>query len=135
MSSTERPPGELPGVFARQDRVKPYLTQFIAQGAPQCFLGTFQLMEGEGFFVAHGGERYRVLSQSQERHTLTRHLRTATPGMTETDGGGYRLHQGFAVIRAIAPSGGWCWLLIDAMTAAAAIRAIEDAPRACTAPT
>ena len=119
MSSTERPPGELPGVFARQDRVKPYLTQFIAQGAPQCFLGTFQLM----------------LSQSQERHTLTRHLRTATPGMTETDGGGYRLHQGFAVIRAIAPSGGWCWLLIDAMTAAAAIRAIEDAPRACTAPT
>jgi hypothetical protein len=129
MSSTERPPGELPGVFARQDGIKPYLFQSIPLGPPQCFLGSFRLIGGEGFFVTPNDQRYRVLSRGQERHPLIRHLRAATPGVTETDGGGFRVHQGFAVIRALSPAGAWCWLLIDATTATAAIRAIDDAFR------
>ncbi len=134
MNSTERPPEELPaGAFTRQDGIKPYLLQSITQGAPKCFLGSFRLIGGEGFFVTPGDQHYRVLTRNQDRHPLIRHLRAATPGLTETDGGGYRLHQGFAVISAISPSSRTCWLLIDTTTAAAAIRAIDDAFR-CFSP-
>lgn len=133
MSSTGCQPEQIPGVFVRQDRVKPYLTQFIAQGTPQCFVGNFRLIDGEGFFVTSSDQRYRVLNRGQESHSLIRHLRAATPGVTEIDGGGLRLHQGFAVIQVVSPSGGWCWLLIDTTTAASLIRAIEEAPRTCTA--
>lgn len=140
MSQIERLPGELPGVFSRQDGIKPYLAQSIATGALQCFIGSFQLVDRQGFFVTPGDQHYLVLRRDKEPHPLIRHLRAASPGVTETDGGGFRLHQGFAVIRATSPTSSPCWLLVDASIATAAIRAIEDAfqrarscnePRAC----
>ncbi len=133
MSPNERSPEKPSGVFDRQDGVKPYLVQSIPLGSPQCFLGSFRMIDGEGFFVTSDDQRYHVLKRGQEHHPLVRHLRTATPGVTETDGGGFRLHQGFAVIRATSPSSSECWLLIDASKAAVAVRAIEEAVR-CPSP-